>query len=647
MSLLQVGLGGLNNTVGDCQALIQLEKVKGMPTVTLTGPSQVAGDAAFDAGYLNPDTGELTNPCPLNVTHIEWLVYARPALGALIAGHNYSGKSFKFRWQGAGNAMVLFITAPGSSSVNNSTKTGDYTLGNNTGNIHIRITVPDPNDPPRNLELWEASNDTDKTAGKRFNAIYMNEAKDFKRARFMDWQYTNGNDGQDMIISETSHVARLTDSFWGKKLRANSPFGGRGGIPMELVKEFAVEATIDPWICIPHRASDDLITAWATYFRDNLPPWLTLLVENSNEPWNFGFQQYNYFNGLGTTLFGSGDVNRQAKAVGWQTARIGKIFNQVYGASGRSRWRGVLGAFTGNTSFTTQNVAGINAFITAQDPGKSITDYVNEIAVTGYFGDVVNSPGIAAITNANPAVCTLSDTLQVADGAEVKIFGLPGDFAALNNTYITIDVIDATHVALVGVNSSSWGTYTQPTHPSPACFMMRGDMLRVMDESNARFLAGQEPNKYAYYARRLATWCRFNSDTLPNITTVQTLRETTWPAHKTQADSLGLEMSAYEMGNHNVGATLLIGAGESHQYNEFNIHAGHTDAMAAVHKDLYESFTAAGGTIGSVFTMDGPTGVFGIWGHFRDMANYLNNPVWLVTKAYNQSLKRGKLRLSL
>jgi hypothetical protein len=77
------------------------------------------------------------------------------------------------------------------------------------------------------------------------------------------------------------------------RLQAFLPIGQ--GIPPLDQCRFANELGIDPWICIPHLASDDCATQLGTLWGTNLDADRTLRVEYSNEPWNTLFSQYGYF----------------------------------------------------------------------------------------------------------------------------------------------------------------------------------------------------------------------------------------------------------------------------------------------------------------------------------------------------------------
>jgi hypothetical protein len=60
----------------------------------------------------------------------------------------------------------------------------------------------------------------------------------------------------------------------------------RTGVPIDLLVELVNEAEVNPHFCIPIFATDDYITQFATYVRDNLDSSLHAVYELSNEVWN-------------------------------------------------------------------------------------------------------------------------------------------------------------------------------------------------------------------------------------------------------------------------------------------------------------------------------------------------------------------------
>ena len=71
---------------------------------------------------------------------------------------------------------------------------------------------------------------------------------------------------------------------------------------MEDMIELANTLGADPWFNIPHTASDDWITQFATLVKTTLRPDVTVYIEWSNEVWNSLFAQYAYSAAKGAAL---------------------------------------------------------------------------------------------------------------------------------------------------------------------------------------------------------------------------------------------------------------------------------------------------------------------------------------------------------
>jgi len=85
-------------------------------------------------------------------------------------------------------------------------------------------------------------------------------------------------------------VAGDPEAVWGP---APTPFQLKfsGGVAIELMIQLSNMLKIDPWFCIPHRATDDYIARFARLVRERLDPNLKVYLEYSNELWNWSFHQ--------------------------------------------------------------------------------------------------------------------------------------------------------------------------------------------------------------------------------------------------------------------------------------------------------------------------------------------------------------------
>ncbi len=66
------------------------------------------------------------------------------------------------------------------------------------------------------------------------------------------------------------------------------------GVSWEYMSTLSNTVDVDPWICIPHLATDDYVTQAAQFWLANLDSERTIYVEYSNEVWNLLFTQTSY-----------------------------------------------------------------------------------------------------------------------------------------------------------------------------------------------------------------------------------------------------------------------------------------------------------------------------------------------------------------
>jgi hypothetical protein len=197
----------------------------------------------------------------------------------------------------------------------------------------------------------------------------------------MDWQQTNGN-----TVKEWAERAKPTR--FGRT-------GGKG-VPLEEIVALANATGRNVWVNIPLQASDDYVTQFATFLRDNLHPAAIIHFEYSNEVWNFGFQQAkdNLFAArANAALTKSDDFGRCAQQAADKLGSFARIFKTVFGDEKyAARVRPVVGGFVANTYWAQTQLD----WLKGKHPGL-----VKELAIAPYFGvegDIkdVDQPGATA-----------------------------------------------------------------------------------------------------------------------------------------------------------------------------------------------------------------------------------------------------------
>jgi hypothetical protein len=146
------------------------------------------------------------------------------------------------------------------------------TTGTNIS-INLKITGTNPSDPIKNIKVWMPG--FDENSPSPFHPLFIKRLRPFSVIRFMDWQRLNELDDVDW-------AQRTTPSYYSQSTKT------RRGISLEHMIELSNELQVDPWFCMPHKASEAYVTAFATMVLNDLNPNSKVYVEWSNEVWNAG-----------------------------------------------------------------------------------------------------------------------------------------------------------------------------------------------------------------------------------------------------------------------------------------------------------------------------------------------------------------------
>ena len=220
----------------------------------------------------------------------------------------------------------------------------------------------------------------------------------FHSLRFMDFTQTNGSPA-----SEWSYRTKIDG------ISQSTP----QGVAWEYVIALANQLQSDPWICIPHKASDDYIISLANLFKSNLNTDRKLYIEFSNELWNWPFSQATYVNNnapdhpntyVSTDLaaIGASGGNFPEKDA-YMMARTFRLFDQVWGTQ-KSR---IVHVATGQHAWAANSGRILNYLFETDGIGA------DALAVGGYF---YFNPSDHAIWNAmDPANVTSAMILESAE----------------------------------------------------------------------------------------------------------------------------------------------------------------------------------------------------------------------------------------
>ncbi|BAQ62821.1 cellulose-binding domain protein [Geminocystis sp. NIES-3708] len=299
---------------------------------------------------------------------------------------NYLGGEYVVLYEGEGTIKYgfdakLISSTPGRDVIQvNPTKAG----------ILLSITQTDPNQTGNYIRdinvVPVASENTYET--EIFNPDFINHIDSFNSIRFMNWMGTN-----DSTQKEWSNRPTLDSQTW---------FGN--GVSVEVMVDLANKEDVNPWFTLPHLATDEYITNFATYVRDHLDPELKIYVEYSNEVWNGQFKQSRWVAQQAQTENMSSPYDWYSR----RTTQITQIWDQVFG-SDQDRVVGVMGAQAGNigTANRALNYNWTNNPLSHEQYG------IDAITIAPYFGHYIGD-------KANKD--TLLSWTKEADGGLNKLF---------------------------------------------------------------------------------------------------------------------------------------------------------------------------------------------------------------------------------
>lgn len=184
-----------------------------------------------------------------------------------------------------------------------------------SGAAFARITATDPVNPLRNIRLVPA--EARETYQKHpFRREFLDRWKGFRVFRFMDWQATNNS--------------RLVS--WADRPTPEDHSQTRNGVALEYMIDLCNTLKVDPWFCLPHRASDDFVRRFAQMVKERLSPSLRIHIEYSNECWNGQFEQARYCAEQGKKLRLSANAyEAQLRYYSQRSVELFGIWEQVFG----------------------------------------------------------------------------------------------------------------------------------------------------------------------------------------------------------------------------------------------------------------------------------------------------------------------------
>lgn len=235
-------------------------------------------------------------------------------------------------------------------------------LWSSPGRVKLRLSHPPDGTVPivikrsklgnhvRNIRLVAEADEKVDLDASPFLPEFLDFCRPFHCLRFMDWGSTNNS-------LEEAWESRKSRTFYTQVGRTGDPeatygpaptqfqYMYSGGVAIEYMIQLCNKLQINPWFCIPHRATDDYIAQFARLVKEQLDPRLKVYVEYSNEIWNWQFHQAGWMlrsplaGALVEAKGGSPWKNTSKKEGKDHPERIGALFRRAF-AIWEREWTG-------------------------------------------------------------------------------------------------------------------------------------------------------------------------------------------------------------------------------------------------------------------------------------------------------------------
>ncbi len=239
-----------------------------------------------------------------------------------------------------------------------------------------------------------------------FNPDYLSFLRQFKVVRMMNLMeaspgtrnclvpLANGNGSEldnDCLTRPTQWSERtsMDDAVWGGN-DERTPHTKRHGAPIEVMVALANTLKRDIWVNMPHAATNDYVSRYASYVAQHLNNQLNIYLEYSNEFWNNGFLGHHYIEKKGFDAGLDEDIpsitsNRDGEyfaRLRYYSQRAVEIFElwKIAFDNSNERLIRVLGTSQGDVVLSEQMIKHVGA------------DKIDAIAMAPYFFGCVSHP---------------------------------------------------------------------------------------------------------------------------------------------------------------------------------------------------------------------------------------------------------------
>lgn len=426
-----------------------------------------------------------------------------------------------------------------------------------------------------------------------FHPDYLNDLKQYKAIRFMNFQRSNETTEAGNVGQQTRWTERRLPSYsvWSDSIPVNagSPFPKKG-VPIEVMVELLNALGTDGWFSIPFTANDEYVRAFARLVKQTLTKGQKIYLEYGNEAWNTAWPfslGANWLQAKGTQFWPNTgtDFDRRLNWFAKRTTEVCKLWKTEWDGEA-DRVECVMGGWAAVKDVTDKRI--LNCFLwkdDARNPDKGDTcgSQVDAVAIAPYFGAYIGDLNYRdQIKNwdVGRLFKEINTGGQLSGAAEV--FGIP-----------------ASPSRYPGVNSDEQPEQNQiPVQ----------DLVSVQDELQPQ----AQMSTGAASGGALAEAKGWMAD------------------HKLLAQKYGIDLLAYEGGQHLVSINYPSSSDPEEKVINDNIiqlfrNANRDNRMGAAYRQHLDDWRQAGGTLLALFDAVGPSSQSGSWG-VKEYQNQLNPP---------------------
>ncbi|WP_016955274.1 hypothetical protein [Catenovulum agarivorans] len=259
-----------------------------------------------------------------------------------------------------------------------------YDFGTQVGADKIlRISQSDIKDPIHAIQIIH-EDDLASYQTQAFNDELKPSLADVSFVRLMDMMFTNGNAAEsDENITPINYY---TNNDCPGNVCDGSHFAGH---PPQVLMQMVNHLDVHPWLTFGHKVDDDYIRAYAQIVLDTLDDDKYVILEYSNELWNWLFEQTHWLSqtacadSVARVELDNGECDGETSSRRYQTKRSLEIFNafkQVFGGESHR----VITVLAGQGSWAARTEMSLQAL---NDPAiNPHNQSFDALAIAPYFG---------------------------------------------------------------------------------------------------------------------------------------------------------------------------------------------------------------------------------------------------------------------